>query len=143
MRFLFDRYSKYTLGLWSRLGVPHPKPTLFLGHAKLMKDVNSNSRDFEKSVIDILMFIKIVYFRNLWLFNTFNLQIIICGVGVIDGIFRTCILVTRFFKTFRLCFIYISWYLIFTEIYKWNSHCRKIIYNAHKYFVFCISLNKR
>ncbi|XP_048767823.2 cytochrome P450 3A12-like [Ostrea edulis] len=31
-------YSKYKLSFWSRLGVPHPKPTLFLGHAKLMKD---------------------------------------------------------------------------------------------------------
>ncbi|XP_048767814.2 cytochrome P450 3A14-like [Ostrea edulis] len=31
-------YSKYKLSFWSRLGVPHPKPTLFLGHAKQMKD---------------------------------------------------------------------------------------------------------
>lgn len=34
-----DRYSKYKLSFWSSLGVPHPKPTLFLGHAPLMKDV--------------------------------------------------------------------------------------------------------
>ncbi|XP_056016243.1 cytochrome P450 3A12-like isoform X2 [Ostrea edulis] len=31
-------YSKYNLSFWSSLGVPHPKPTLFLGHVKLMKD---------------------------------------------------------------------------------------------------------
>ncbi|XP_048767818.2 cytochrome P450 3A18-like [Ostrea edulis] len=31
-------YSKYKLSFWSSLGVPHPKPTLFLGHAPLMKD---------------------------------------------------------------------------------------------------------
>ncbi|XP_062580324.1 thromboxane-A synthase-like [Saccostrea cucullata] len=31
-------YSKYKLSFWSRLGVPHPKPTLFKGLSPLMKD---------------------------------------------------------------------------------------------------------
>jgi hypothetical protein len=37
---IYSRYSKYKLSFWSQLGVPHPKPSLFLGHAKLMKDVS-------------------------------------------------------------------------------------------------------